>query len=261
MKFTKALIVFHNDKNIESNLSFIKGHLTKKGLKVLTIDRDKLCSSLFQELGLVVVIGGDGTFLRTSHFNKSIPMLGFNSNVKEKEGFLMVTNKSNFQRLFLRLMRGEYQVSKLARLQCTRDNRKLGVLALNDIFIGSKKPYKMFNYDVTMKGISEYQRGSGVLVCTPTGSSAWMKSAGGRVMDMEEERFQFLARELYEARIKRDYRLVNCILETHEKVLIKSKNNDAVIVFDSIGADYRLKKGATAEIALSDTPLHFINFK
>ena len=84
----------HN--TIEKVLEIIK----KSKLQYKIIERSLINKKICCNQDLIIVIGGDGTFLRVSHFVDNTPILGVNANTKRKEGFLMQTNISTFEKKF-----------------------------------------------------------------------------------------------------------------------------------------------------------------
>ena len=77
------LIIFYDDNN-HHIISSIKTTLDNNSLNYDLYERTNLKKELFLKRDCIIVIGGDGTFLRTSHFVKNIPMIGINSNPKKR---------------------------------------------------------------------------------------------------------------------------------------------------------------------------------
>ena len=86
----------------KSTLELVKNTLKKNKISFDITRRDKLNRKLFRNKDLVIAIGGDGTFLLTSHyiFDKT-PMFGVNSDPSCREGFFMVSEKKDFVRKFI----------------------------------------------------------------------------------------------------------------------------------------------------------------
>lgn len=68
-----------------------------QGYDIERAERSTLDTEIYQDKDLVVVLGGDGTFLRASHYNKHVSMFGINPRPNRKEGFYMQSNIDNYK--------------------------------------------------------------------------------------------------------------------------------------------------------------------
>lgn len=218
-----------------------------------TRERSKLKSDLYQNKDLVVVLGGDGTFLRASHYNKDVPMFGINPNPDRKEGYYMQTTINNFKTESP--TSDQFNTRQLLRLSVHINRETVPELALNDVYIGDAKPYNMFNYDIKVNGSSELQRSSGVLVGTPSGSSGWIGSAGLEIN--QQNKFGFVARELYEGKLTPDYELQKGLLNRDQIIEITAKT-PAIVVLDSVSSELKLNEGDTVSLTTSSHPLQYV---
>ena len=182
-----VLIVHQEDKfvKIVDNISSI---LEKKGIKTYHRERSCLTSDCHEGNDLIIVVGGDGTFLRASHLNLDRPIFGINPDPEKKEGFFMQATSHDYEKKLDSVLEGDFKIIEMLRLQAEINGKKIEEISLNEIFIGDKKPYNMFNYFIELGKEREFQRGSGILIATPAGSNAWMKAAGGVVMDKADMR-------------------------------------------------------------------------
>ncbi len=256
------LISYHASKD---NLPAVKAvQSALKKYSVSRCDRTKLSKKIIQGKDLVISIGGDGTFLRTSHFVKDVPMLGVNSNPEQKEGFLMETSIKDFNRAMAKIEAAQYIILPMMRLEAIINKRKIHELALNDIFIGCAKSYKLCNYEITIRENTEYQRSSGIIVATPVGTHSWIKSAGGKVLDFESpdcDQFEYLVREPYVGTLNNNPGFVNSVLKRGDIIRIKSCSYDMVVVFDSVGHEHKVHKGDIIQIFVSDECLNYIKLQ
>ena len=237
------LISYHGDY-FNGFVDEIESYLKLKGHKTVKIDRECLDESFYKKIDLIVVIGGDGTFLRTSHYNSNIPMLGINPNPEKKEGFFMQLNKSNYKERLQKILKSVKTIDYY-RLQVKINSVLLDEQVLNEVYIGSEKPYLMFNYDIAIGKNRELQRSSGILVGTPAGSHAWIKSAGGKVQKLTEKKFQYLIREPYEGKITGKFRFKKGIFEDRLIIIPKSPG---ILVIDSVGQAYTINPDSIIEI-------------
>jgi NAD+ kinase len=261
MKLKKALVVYMQDPYPEHYISLkkVRAVLKKYQINYEMIQRDCLSTKAISGKDIVITVGGDGTVLSTSHKIKNeVPILGVNSNPKIKEGFLCRANSKNFEDRLKKIMTGKFKIKKLSRLVATFKNRKL-TPALNEVFIGNRKPYFTALYDVDVRGRKEFQKSSGVIVCTPTGSNSWCKSAGGKKLPLNYKGFEFLVREPYRGKLFRP-KLTKILLKPNEMIRITSRFKENIVVVDSIKEEHCLLPGETVKIMISKNPLCFVDF-
>ena len=133
-------------------------------------------------------IGGDGTFLRTARrvAAKEIPIIGFNTG---HLGFLAEQSIADAPRMVERLLNGDYIVESRSLLEGkgTGGKVKAGVsgwgFALNEIAILRQDTASMITVNANLDGmpVASYQ-GDGLIVSTPTGSTAYNLSVGGPIV-------------------------------------------------------------------------------
>ena len=253
MKLKDVLIVYTHPAygEYKSTLEIAKYILKKYGITYKLADRDKLKKEQFLGKGMVIAIGGDGTFLRAAQFIKKQLLFGVNADIHNKEGFYMNSSKRDFEAKLKKIMKNEFEIKKLPRLEARINSKKIGALALNEFFIGPKKAYHAAKYIVEINGRKERQKSSGILVTTPSGSYAWAKACHGRTLPLKSKKYQFVVREPYEGKVFKNYGVKYKILGKNQKVKINSEMLDGVIVADSVGKEYSFKNGSTATIGLS----------
>ncbi len=252
----KSILVVHHGGHHEDILRSVSGLLEKEGIVLSIAEREELREDYYQGRDMLIVIGGDGTFLRASHFNAGIPMLGINPNPKKREGFFMQATSEDYIMKLKKVLSGKFSVNELLRLRAEINGKPLQEHILNEIYIGGARPCEMFNYDIESGDTKEFHRGSGILIGTPAGSTAWLKSAGGQQMDIEERRFQFVARELYEGRITSGYKLRKGILDASHIVEITCRSK-GIAVIDSVSAEYALEEGDRVRVYADSHPLKY----
>ena len=129
---------------------------------------------------LVLSIGGDGVFIAASKYayKKSIPVLGLNFG---RLGFLADLDKKHFQSKILEVLDGNYTIDKRTMLMGTvsSENTVHKSIALNDIVINNFGKLKMIEMDIYVnQNLINKQRSDGVIVASPTGSTAYAMSNG-----------------------------------------------------------------------------------
>ncbi|MFH0978366.1 MAG: NAD(+)/NADH kinase [Candidatus Woesearchaeota archaeon] len=254
MKLDHVLLV-HSIQGCKTT-ALVEDVLDSHDIGHTVIHRSRLAQRFFKGNDLVIVVGGDGTLLRTSHFVKDkTPVLGVNCNVKVNEGFFMRANRDNFAGRLLRILKGKNRLLKLHRLEVTLNNKLLPELALNDVFLGDHKSYHVARYWLD----NEYQKSSGVIVSTAAGSYSWYKSAGGKPLALGSSKFAFKVREPYTGRLFRPRKLSG-ILNPGQRLTVRSDIFDGLIVFDSVSQEYKFCCSDTAVIKLSKKPLLLVEF-
>ncbi|MBN2822625.1 MAG: NAD(+)/NADH kinase [Coriobacteriia bacterium] len=134
------------------------------------------------EPGLVVALGGDGTILKAVHLLGDIeaPVLGINLG---RLGFLSGADGDELAEALASALAGEVKIELRQTLTATVDigGRQAGVYqALNEVFVGRGSAGRAIDIQVELNGVivGRYVA-DGVIVATPTGSTAYSLSAGG----------------------------------------------------------------------------------
>ena len=142
-------------------------------------------NQLVTDVDLVISLGGDGTLLTAARAmaGKNIPLLGINLG---RLGFLADVSFDNFESYIDAVMEGRYSVEKrfLIEGRFFEGDKLLSTnIALNDIILHSYESSSMIEYEISSGGdLIHVQRSDGVIVTTPTGSTAYALSGGGPIM-------------------------------------------------------------------------------
>ena len=254
----KVHVVYYKPHDKEEKLTLNTVYRVLKANKIqYKATERKLFYKYSKDLDLIIVVGGDGTFLRASHIVHDIPMFGVNSHCGKKEGFLMHCTKLGFGKKFRKLLKG-FKTTKLLRLDIKINNKKL-YPALNDVFVGHKLPYKLSRFDliVTEKKTvkKEHQKCSGLIVSTAAGSNAWAVGAGGKVMPLTSKRWQYVVREQYEGKLHK-HKLGKGILGDQGQIKVKILRPGYILSVDSQNY-FKLKQGDVITISPSKKPLNY----
>ena len=141
------------------------------------LEADKVIESNDFDADFIMSIGGDGTFGR-----KQIPIVGINTG---HLGYLSEVSADDFDFLFAELSKGEYKVEQRTLLEISTDagvalpNR----FALNEVAIQKNASASMLRMETEVNGnrLGTYL-GDGLIVTTPTGSTAYNLSVGGPIL-------------------------------------------------------------------------------
>ena len=150
----------------------------------LPVDGVEVIDGAAFDADFVISMGGDGTFLRAASMvrEKQIPILGINTG---RLGFLADVNAQEIERTIRALYEGDYAVDTRAVIQLKTEGETLQgyPCALNDIAILKRDNASMITIHTTINGdyLTTYQA-DGLIVSTPTGSTAYSLSNGGPII-------------------------------------------------------------------------------
>ncbi len=177
-------------KNAEAYIEFLSKEFSQHGYQVSThwLDTKPEIALDKCKADMVVVLGGDGTILRVSHecAQCGIPILGIH---QARLGFLIEINGDNFPYIFPALDNGEFWIESRTMLEAElwRDGKQMGSwLALNEAFIGrgpSVRPVHLTMH-LDQTPVTTYVA-DGLILATPTGSTAYSLAAGGPILPPE----------------------------------------------------------------------------
>ena len=141
-------------------------------------------AALAREADLLLVFGGDGTMLHVAReiAGSTTPMLGINIGGL---GFLTAVSSDGLARALNHIWKGEFQYESRVLLEVggTCNGRSVHENALNDIVVGRGAVPRLIGLDVSVNGewVTRY-RCDGLIVSSPTGSTAYSLAAGGAVI-------------------------------------------------------------------------------
>lgn len=191
-----GLIGRMEDTRIGSSVPPLAAHLLKRGLEVLMDEQARTrdmpdgvrflpAAELAEACDLLVAVGGDGTMLLAAQqmFGRSVPLLGIN---RGRLGFLADVSSSEVAESFDAVLAGDYEEDVRALLSATLERRTgppLTCLALNDIVIQKHETGRMIDLETRIGGVFvNNHSGDGLVIATPTGSTAYALSCGGPIV-------------------------------------------------------------------------------
>ena len=136
-------------------------------------------------------IGGDGTFLETIYFirDTGIPIVGINSG---RLGFLADISQENVNSALQKLFDGKFSITERTLLQLQTSNNLFGDFnyALNEVTILKKDSSSMINIHTYLNNefLNSYWV-DGIIIATPTGSTAYSLSVGGPIVTPDSKNF------------------------------------------------------------------------
>lgn len=148
-------------------------------------------SDLDKDVDVMLSLGGDGTFLETLTYirNSGIPMLGINTG---RLGFLANVAKTEINEAIHALVNKKFSIEKRALLCLTDPGNLFGEVnyALNELTIFKKDSSSMITIHTYINGdyLNSYFA-DGLIIATPTGSTAYSLSCGGPLVMPESQNF------------------------------------------------------------------------
>lgn len=203
---TIAVYARSTKDNQAAYIEQLHGYLKKEGVDVIihapyyaylkengfALDLDTFSSSedLVAKAFYVLSLGGDGTLLETVALVKKsgIPILGVNTG---RLGFLATVNKTDLEAALHQLLKEKFTLDKRELIEITGCNSFGGVnFALNEFTIHKKDSGAMIHIDTYVDGVflNSYFA-DGLIVSTPTGSTAYSLSCGGPIMMPDSDNF------------------------------------------------------------------------
>ena len=148
--------------------------------------RNVTTDELADKVDLVISVGGDGTLLKCAGliYPREIPLLGINLG---RLGFLTDIQPNEVCQELEDVLKGNFQNEKRCVLGCDvkrKGNKIISSHALNDVVIQKWNTARLISLSTSVDGkFLHLQRSDGIIVATPTGSTAYSLSGGGPILD------------------------------------------------------------------------------
>lgn len=185
-----ATILYHSNKAEAAPLaSAVEKWLARRGVQASVASGDDLASDNVQQQiagsDLTIVLGGDGSTLRTARVaaRYDVPIFGINLG---RVGFLSEAEPANWRRRLAAVVEGDYWVERrlMLKTRACRGQRYLAeYVALNDVVVsrGAQARVLRLHLYVDNDLVTSYTA-DGLIVATPTGSTAYAMAAGGPLL-------------------------------------------------------------------------------
>jgi len=150
-------------------------------------------AALARDVDLLLVFGGDGTMLRAARdiAGSPTPLLGINIGGL---GFLTAVPSDELPRALNHVWQGEFKYESRALIEVSGrcHGQPVCEMALNDIVVGRGAVSRLIGLDVSVDGeLITHYRCDGLIISSPTGSTAYSLSAGGAVVFPTADVFAF----------------------------------------------------------------------
>jgi len=154
---------------------------SQSGFKFRTSEHSEL-KSIVSKCDFIISIGGDGTFLTTAKYvgNKGVPIIGVNYG---KLGFLAEISAGEITSFIKDVIKGRYNIEERTVLQAGVHGTKKIIYGINEIVINQSGIVKTIQISASYnkQHVNSYHA-DGLIVSTPTGSTAYSLSAGGPIV-------------------------------------------------------------------------------
>ena len=184
-KITRVLIIFR-DKDIQPYCRSAEKWLQKRGIQTQSFSQNSIRGKILKlNVSVVLVLGGDGTYLSAVHFiqKKNIPILGINMG---SLGFLTVHFKEKLYEYLEKLLKGLMEMDERSLIDvCVEKNSTIQNhgLALNDVVIERGGISQLIDIVVYLKNKQIYSvKADGLIISSATGSTAYNLAAGGPIL-------------------------------------------------------------------------------
>ena len=206
------------------------------------------------DVDYVISIGGDGTFLKAASRvgNKQTPIIGVNTG---RLGFLASVLPSEVEQMLCDVYAGNYAIDDHAAIEISTDGESLQgpPYALNDIAVLKRDNASMISIRTELNGdyLVTYQA-DGLIVSTPTGSTAYSLSNGGPIMVPQSGNLCLTAVAPHSLNI----RPIVISDDTEVRLQVMSRTHNFLVAID--GRSERLAEGTTVIIRKAPFPIRIV---
>jgi NAD+ kinase len=261
-----------NDKAIDIAKE-IYDYISGKNKEILLIEGDSLperyrlptvnTKEFRSEVDLIISVGGDGTFLRSASysFEKQTPVMGINVG---NLGFLAEISIDERFSAIDSVLSDKYIIEErmLLSLDVFREGKKIplvkdGFIALNEFTITRNICAKIIDLEVIVNDYSFVNyRADGIIISTPTGSTAYSLSTGGPIVEPKSEVIiitPICAHDLYS-------RSLVISTENDIKIRLKTNNSNDIITADGVRANLKIMDMDVFKFSEASKKLKLITF-
>lgn len=182
---TIALFGKRDSPAAATTLQLLREHLLASGRRVLVATEGDECDALCEQADLAIVLGGDGTLLNVARrlAECDVPVTGINQG---RLGFMTDIAHADMLPQIDRLLAGEYSAERRMLLDATvlrAERTAFAAHALNEVVVNKSDLGRMIEMELRVDGeLLCVLRADGMIVSTPTGSTAYALSANGPIL-------------------------------------------------------------------------------
>jgi NAD+ kinase len=270
----KIGLITNNNKKKAVNIAIhVYEYLIERKINVLLLAEDNMpvkyklpsvsSDDFSASADAIISVGGDGTFLRAARysFKRQIPVMGINVG---NLGFLTEVNLKDYTTAIDDLLKGSYKIEErmLLEMVIQRGKRVIGdnngaFTALNEFTLTRDMMSKIIDLEVIVNGLDVISfRADGIIIATPTGSTAYSLSAGGPIVEPMNESViitPICAHSLFA-------RSMVISPRNNLEIKLKSKNKNDILSVDGTKKGIFLYSGDILKINKSELKLKLITF-
>ncbi len=268
-------LITNNKKQKAVNIAMlVYDYLINKKIDVLLLSEDNMPSkhnlpcvsgdNFSAKADAIISVGGDGTFLRAARyaFKRQIPIMGINVG---NLGFLTEVNLKDYTTAIDDLLKGSFKIEERMLLEMViyrgtgiiEDDNGGAFIALNEFTLTRNMMSKIIDLEVIVNGLDVISfRADGIIIATPTGSTAYSLSAGGPIVEPMNESViitPLCAHSLFA-------RSMVISPRNNLEIRLESKNKNDVLSVDGTRKDTILHSGDILKINKSELKLKLITF-
>lgn len=257
----RFLIVTNDGKDVDHKVTERVLHLLESAGKTCFLCRKNDKKNIVKEaipddLDCAVVIGGDGSLIEVARilWNREVPVLGINMGTL---GYLTEVEVSYIEDALHKIIDGEYELEDRMMLEGRFEDQTEDV-ALNDIVVCRKGELRVIHFRLYVNGelLNSYEA-DGIIISTPTGSTAYNLSAGGPIVEPTASLI------VITPICPHALNTSSIVLSSEDEIVVeigKGRNGIEEEVFVSFdGADTRLlRTGKTVQIRKADASTKFV---
>lgn len=240
------------DEHHRETLAEVREAVEELGIHARFRDRSQLGS--VDGFDLVVTVGGDGTLLSVSHALATTPILGINSAPLDSVGFLAGAKKGEVLAKLRAIVEGRTPMQRLSRMRVLVDGREVHKRILNEVLFAHKSPAMTSRYFLTVGTKTEEHKSSGFYIGPAVGSTAAIRSAGGKVLPLRSRKLQLIVREPYTPDGK-GFAVEKAVIEPGTRVEAINKMREGSLFLDGPRQPHALEIGQRVTFELSPEPL------
>ncbi len=266
---TVGLFGKYGDDIAGSDIVVLAKFLRREGYVVVVektsaevIDEDVGPRESFDEIGnhidLAIVVGGDGTLLHIARklLQHVVPLVGVNLG---RLGFLTDIPAENMTKAIKKILDGEFETEErfLLSAEIMRAGKIVcASLAFNDVIIGKGELSRMIELEVFDDGeFVHSMRGDGIIVATPTGSTAYAMSAGGPILHPELQAITLVPICPHTLSNRPIVVGADSVIE----IVVKGVNQQRTYVTFDGQENYALEQEDRVYIRKAETPVHLLH--
>lgn len=186
------LVIFGNSnkERVAKAIEEFEGFAKSKARIIASCQLDECSVDTLKEADFAVVFGGDGSIISAARnlSQTNVPIIGVNLG---KLGFLAEFSVAELKAFFDNLASGKANVEKRMILNCkiiNNNKEKFCSPAVNDVFVAAGPPFRTIELNISVDGQQLADCVSdGLVISTPTGSTAYNLSAGGPILSGQIE--------------------------------------------------------------------------